>query len=47
MEAFAEYFEDAEEKGQILEFVSRQLESDSPRTRKEARKFLERWGDSP
>ena len=47
VEAFGEYFEEAEAKDQILEFVRRQLEADSPRTRKEARKFLERWGDSP
>jgi hypothetical protein len=47
VEAFGDYFEVAEDKGQIVEFVRRQLEADSPRTRKEAKKFLERWGDSP
>ena len=46
VEAFGEYFEEAEDKDQILEFVRSQLEAHSPRTRKKAKEFLEKWGDT-
>lgn len=40
--AFDEYFEQAEDKKKIIEFVRKQLECDSPKTRKEAKRFLEK-----
>jgi len=46
VEAFDEYFGESRDRSRILEFVGAQLESDSPRTRKKAREFLERWGDT-
>jgi hypothetical protein len=44
IQAFDEYFEEAEDKKKIVEFVRKQLECDSPKTRKMAAKFLEKWG---
>jgi truncated hemoglobin YjbI len=46
VEAFGEYAEQSEDRSKILEFVRAQLESESPRTRKKARDFLQRWGDT-
>jgi hypothetical protein len=46
VEALGEYFEDSGDRSKILEFVRAQLESESPRTRKKAREFLKRWGDT-
>jgi len=46
IEAFGEYFQDSGDRSKILEFVRAQLESESPRTRKKAREFLKRWGDT-
>jgi hypothetical protein len=43
IEAFSEYFEAAEDKEMILEFVRKQLESGSPKTRKNAKEFLKKW----
>ena len=43
IEAFNEYFEEAEDKKEILEFVRGQLQSTSPKTRKTAEEFLEKW----
>jgi hypothetical protein len=43
IEAFDEYYRETENKQEILEFVRRELESKSPRTRKLARQFLEKW----
>lgn len=43
IQAFDEYFEEAEDKKKIVEFVKEQLECGSPKTRKSAAKFLERW----
>ena len=43
IEAFSEYFEEAEDKEEILEFVRGQLQSTSPKTRKTAEEFLEKW----
>jgi HEAT repeat protein len=45
IDAFSEYFEAAEDKEMILEFVRKQLESSSPKTRKKAKEFLKKWGD--
>lgn len=44
IEAFSEYFEEAENKDQIREYVEEQLRSESPRTAKAARRFLKKWG---
>ncbi|ODS35771.1 MAG: hypothetical protein A7315_05155 [Candidatus Altiarchaeales archaeon WOR_SM1_79] len=43
IEAFSEYFEESEDKDMITEFVKKQLKSKSPRTRKKAKEFLEKW----
>lgn len=43
--ALDEYFDQSEDKEQILEFVKAQLESESPKTRKRAQQFLEKWGE--
>jgi len=43
IQAFDEYFEEAEDKRKIVEFVKGQLKCDSPKTRKTAAKFLQRW----
>ncbi len=43
IEAFAVYFEEAENKNRIIEFVRNQLNSGSPRTRKQAEQFINKW----
>ncbi len=43
IEAFDEYFELAKNKKEIIEFVKNQLECDSPKTRKTAKSFLQKW----
>jgi len=43
IEAFDQYFEEAENQSEMIEFVKKQLNSDSPKTRKIAEEFLERW----
>ena len=45
IESFSEYFEEAKNKREITEFVKKQLNSKSPRTRKKANEFLEKWGN--
>ncbi len=45
--AFDEYFERAKNKKKIVEFVRTQLECDSPKTRKAAKRFLGRWQKWP
>lgn len=40
IEALNSYFEEAEERAKILDFVRAQLKSDSPKTRKAAKEFL-------
>lgn len=45
IEALDQYFAEAKDKERIIEFVKEQLESNSPKTRKKAKEFLERWGD--
>lgn len=44
IEAFTEYFEQAGEKQRILDFVRKQVDSTSPRTRAKAKEFLKKWG---
>ena len=46
IEALGEYFEESADKAKILAFVAQQVDSESPKTRKLARTFLEKW-DSP
>lgn len=43
IEALSEYFEEAENQPQIIDFVQKQLQSQSPKTRKLARDFLKKW----
>ena len=43
IEAFNEYFEEAENKKEILEFVKKQLKSKSPTTIKKAKEFVKKW----
>ena len=43
VEAFEQYFEESDHKAEILEFVTAQLESKSPKTRKLAKAFLKKW----
>jgi len=45
VQAFGEYFEDSAHQARILAFVTEQLESESPRTRKVAQVFLDRYGE--
>ena len=45
IESFSEYFEEAKNKREIMKFVKKQLNSKSPRTRKKAKEFLEKWGN--
>ena len=40
--AFDEFFEESKDKGRIMEFVFRQIESSSPKTKKVAQTFLKR-----
>jgi len=44
IQSFAEYFDKTENKEKILEFVRKQLDCESPKTRKMAKKFTEKWG---
>jgi hypothetical protein len=46
VESFGQYFEEADHKAEILEFVTAQLESKSPKTMKRAKAFLKKWGAS-
>ena len=43
IQSFAEYFDETENKEKILEFVRKQLDCESPKTRKMAKEFLEKW----
>ena len=43
IQSFDEYFSEADKKEEILEFVREQLTCESPKTRKEAQKFLKKW----
>jgi len=46
IEGFDECFEEAEDKERVAEFVRQQLNSESPKTRKAAKRFLQKWGES-
>jgi len=46
IEAFDEYMAQALDRERVLEFVDRQQQSDSPKTKKLARQFLKKWGNS-
>ena len=43
IESFDEYFEEIKVKKKILKFVREQLNCESPKTRKKAKEFLEKW----
>jgi hypothetical protein len=44
IESFDEYFEEAENQKEILEFAQKQLNSKSPKTVKIAKEFVKKWG---
>jgi hypothetical protein len=44
IQSFAEFFEDSDRKERILAFVQEQLECSSPKTRKAAKAFLNKYG---
>ena len=46
IESFSEFYEKAEKKDEILLFVKNQINSESPKTRKVAKEFINRWGES-
>jgi hypothetical protein len=43
IDSFGEYFEDSQDKESIMEFVRRQLDGESPKTREKAKEFLKKW----
>jgi hypothetical protein len=43
LEAFNEFFEETENKDEIIKFARKQLGSDSPKTRERAKIFLKNW----
>ena len=43
IESLDKYFEEAENRGAIVEFVKNQLNSESPKTREQAKEFLSKW----
>jgi hypothetical protein len=45
IESFDHYFEEAKDKEKIIEFVKAQLNCGSPKTRKIAKSFLQKWGE--
>jgi len=47
IESFSEYFEEADNKEKIIEFVKAQLNCESPKTRKISKQFLKKWDESP
>jgi hypothetical protein len=46
IKSFDEYFEESQDKKRIMNFVKKQLNSESPKTRKTAKAFLEKWAES-
>jgi hypothetical protein len=46
VESLGQCFEESDRQAEILEFVTAQLESTSPKTRKIAKAFLKKWGTS-
>lgn len=45
IEAFGFYFEESKDQVKIIEFVKAQLYCESPKTRKKAKEFLEKWNE--
>ncbi len=45
IESFDAYFEQSKDQEKILEFVEAQLNCESPKTRKLAKEFLEKWSE--
>jgi hypothetical protein len=45
IEDLGEYFEEAENQPEVIEFVRKQLQSQSPKTKKLAREFLKKWNN--
>ncbi|KPL04436.1 MAG: hypothetical protein AMJ90_01025 [candidate division Zixibacteria bacterium SM23_73_2] len=43
IESFDQYFKEAKDKKKILEFVKKQLNAKSPKTKKIAKRFLKKW----
>lgn len=43
IESFDAYFEESKDQARIIEFVKAQLNCESPKTRKFAKEFLEKW----
>ena len=46
IESFMDYFPTSKNKVKILEFITRQQDSESPKTRKVAKAFLKKWDKS-
>jgi hypothetical protein len=46
IEAFDCYFEASKNKNTIIQFAEKRLDSKSPRTKKQAKKFLDKWINS-
>ena len=44
IESFSELFEKTQKRNKIVSFVKRQLKSESPKTRKAAKDFINKWG---
>jgi hypothetical protein len=44
IESFSELYDIAQKKNKIVSFVKKQLKSESPKTRKAARDFINKWG---
>jgi hypothetical protein len=45
IESFSEFFHKTKNKQKIIIFVKKQLNSESPKTKKTAKEFLSRWGE--
>ena len=43
IDAFDEYFNETKNKKEIMDFVKKQTSSESPKTRKKAKEFIEKW----
>ncbi len=43
IEALDEYYGEVKDKKKINDFIKKQLESESPKTRKKAKEFIEKW----
>jgi hypothetical protein len=44
IESFSEFYEISQNKKKIISFIKKQLNSDSPKTRKTAKDFINKWG---